>query len=163
MVAVPLSYAFSFTRHLDHFPASSSYWNSPFWGGVDPHVAKAITPLQAGAALGFLWLLRESYEGRLPGVLSKPRSRNLVFLTFLLSAALWAPLTFLSLQRRGSCVLPVISLLVTFVAALQLLVGAFGSNSGVSVWAAFFLVGVTAGDAFGWSSSFCHFVSQYPV
>lgn len=126
---IPISYVIVFVDplHLFDVAHTGSYFESPYWVGIPPRSAIAVTLLQPAAAVGYMtWVGWLHSDGPRPlGFLTQEIA---IFLlrVFLLSSMVWPFLVFVSIKNPQSiwlallCCIPLwisgvcVSLLVAF-------------------------------------------------
>lgn len=93
---------------------SASYFDSPWWVGVPPATARALTAIQLPAGLGAVLWYRWAFgdDAAVGAHRHLPRHRDWLVTTFLVASLLWAPLAYraLQLQTVGTAALAVASL-----------------------------------------------------
>ena len=126
---IPICYILVFADPFRLFDVmhSGSYFESPYWVGMPPRSAIAVTLLQPAAVVGYLmwigWLHSDAPKPQ--GILTQNVAITLLRL-FLLSSVIWPFLTFLSIKNPQNlglaimCCIPLwisgicVSLLVAF-------------------------------------------------
>ena len=158
---VIISYIVVIANALGTFPlavASSSYFESPYWVGISPSSAKALTSLQALGALGYIaWL---AWIGGAPvkqGILASNTTLFAILLMILLAAAAWPFATYRALQSPTAlrAVLACVPLWITAIGTVLAIAGTFEANGPVYAQLgilAFGLVTILV-DGIGWSAA----------